>query len=161
LVARAAPALQPVTATLPDSPWKPFRAQVAWLLLLLATKSPDTRALLGRLQRTMLAPLAAQLESAERFFAEAAAPDAAAVIAAAAAAAASVPLQPPQPPQPPQHMHAPALQSSAALTSSSSAGVPAKSVVPTQQLDSVAEDELLQAEVAFLSLSSGRGGGPQ
>lgn len=157
-MARAAPALQPVTATLPDSPRKPFRAQVAWLLLLLATKSPDTRALLGRLQRTMLAPLAAQLESAERFFAEAAAPEAAAVIAAAAAAAASVPLQPPQPPQ---HMHAPALQSSVASAGSSSAGVPAKSVLPTQQLDSVAEDELLQAEVAFLSLSSGRGGGPE
>lgn len=88
LVGRAAPAFQTIRAAVPPGPWKPFREQVSWMLLLLASKAPANRALISRVQRTTLTPLAMQLENAERFAEQAALVEAAAAAAAAAGAAA-------------------------------------------------------------------------
>lgn len=85
LVARTAPAFQPITAAVAEGPWKPFKLQIAWMLLLLAAKNPDSRAIISKVQRTTLSPLAMQLENAERFYQQAAEVEAAADMAAAAA----------------------------------------------------------------------------
>jgi hypothetical protein len=87
LVGRSAPAFQRLRSAVPPGPWKPFREQVSWLLLLLASKTAANRALVSRVQRTTLTPLAMQLENAERFAEQAAAVEAAAAAAAAEAAA--------------------------------------------------------------------------
>jgi hypothetical protein len=89
LVARTAPAFQPIRAAVPEGPWKAFQLQVGWMLLLLAAKAAANRAIISKVQRTTLAPLAMQLENAERFFAQAAQAEAQAEAEAAAAAAGS------------------------------------------------------------------------
>jgi hypothetical protein len=87
LVGRSAPAFQRLRSAIPPGPWKPFREQVSWLLLLLASKTAANRALVSRVQRTTLTPLAMQLENAERFAEQAAAVEAAAAAADRGAAA--------------------------------------------------------------------------
>eukprot|EP00775_Hariotina_reticulata_P001957 gene1957-2284_t len=72
LVGRSAPAFQVISRAVPDGPWKPFASQVAWMLLLLAVKSPQNRSMIHKVQRTTLAPLAMQLENAERYLQQAA-----------------------------------------------------------------------------------------
>jgi hypothetical protein len=43
LVGATAPAFQAIQAAVPPGPWKPFKEQACWLLLLLAAKAPANR----------------------------------------------------------------------------------------------------------------------
>jgi hypothetical protein len=83
LVGRAAPLFPGVASAVPPGPWKPFHEQLAWVLLLLALKANLNRQLMARLQRATLAPLASQLEAAEKYAAAAAAAEQYAAVAAA------------------------------------------------------------------------------
>jgi hypothetical protein len=66
LVGRAAPAFPAVSARVGGGSWRPFRLQVSWMLLLLAVKAPANRMLISKVERASIAPLATQLENAER-----------------------------------------------------------------------------------------------
>eukprot|EP00879_Flechtneria_rotunda_P016669 GHRR01017444.1.p1 GENE.GHRR01017444.1~~GHRR01017444.1.p1 ORF type:complete len:203 (-),score=105.47 GHRR01017444.1:872-1480(-) len=77
LVARTAPAFQQISAAVPEGLWRPFNLQIGWLLLLLAVKNPNNRAIISKVQRTTLTPLATQLGNVEKFYQQAAALDAA------------------------------------------------------------------------------------
>jgi hypothetical protein len=66
LVGRASPAFQRASARVADGPWRPFRLQLAWMLMLLAARAPANRMLIAKVERASIAPLATQLENAER-----------------------------------------------------------------------------------------------
>jgi hypothetical protein len=61
--------LQAIAATIGGGPWHYVKLQLAWVLFLLAAKSPANRSLIEHLMRTMVAPLAQQLANAEAFYA--------------------------------------------------------------------------------------------
>jgi hypothetical protein len=180
LVARTAPAFQPIRAAVPEGPWKAFQLQVGWMLLLLAAKSANNRAIISKVQRTTLAPLAMQLENAERFYAQAAQAEVQAEAEAAAKAAAGNPQRSSSSggskqqqrglvvaaAQPATAVAAPlgstaTTSTSADASSSRSAvlsngGSGGSSMVSPGSAAAAAggEDELLQAEVAFLGMMS-------
>lgn len=52
---------QDVARRVPDGPWRPLKVQLCWVLFLLAARSPANRELLLKLERTVVAPLAAQV----------------------------------------------------------------------------------------------------
>lgn len=173
LVARTAPAVQSIRAAVPEGPWKPFKLQVGWMLLLLAAKSASNRAIISRVQRTTLTPLAMQLENAERYYAQAAEVAAAAEAATAAAdsrdAAAAAALNPSpggtqaQQQQPSEALRVAAVGAAASRQPGAVPGgepLPAVSGVSSMSHQgslggaSEGDDELLQAEVAFLGMMS-------
>jgi len=69
VLAACGAAFQPVSDHLlarEDTPEQRLRLQMAWMLLLLAVRSPANRQLVARLERTAVSPLVMQLEHAER-----------------------------------------------------------------------------------------------
>lgn len=179
LVARIAPAFQPITAAVAEELWKPFKLQIAWMLLLLAAKNPNNRAIISKVQRTTLTPLAMQLENAERFYQQAAGMEAAAAAGKTIARSSSTgadgmstsssrrgsgaghagigvdPQSSSAVSAPAGNMAAAGPVAAAAAVSHGSAASAVGSDVPVQP-GSVDDDELsmLQAEVAFLGLMS-------
>jgi hypothetical protein len=55
LVGRTAPAFQAIKAAVPPGPWKPFKEQTCWLLLLLAAKAPANRCVVCSVPTAQLA----------------------------------------------------------------------------------------------------------
>jgi len=52
-----------------SGPWHFVKLQLAWVLFLLAAKSPANQDLIKHLTRTVVLPLAQQLANAEAFYA--------------------------------------------------------------------------------------------
>lgn len=60
-----------MSALIAEGPWRPLKVQLAWLLFLLAARSETNRHLVSQMERSVVAPVAAQLANAEAFFASA------------------------------------------------------------------------------------------
>jgi hypothetical protein len=168
LVGRSAPAFQSIRAAVAAGPWRPFKQQVCWLLLLLAAKSSSNRALLSRLQRTTLTPLAMQLENAERFAVQAELQLLALESAAAVDGASQQHSRSSSQPSAAVEQQSPSRPSSASANPSPSRGVAtaadAGQVQQQQRQQQQADDDdELSAEVALFGLvsrgGSSRGGG--
>lgn len=71
LAGQYASAFKSVAKAVGEGPWRAVKVQLAWLLFLLAAKSPANRELITKLERTILSPLAQQLANAERFYSSA------------------------------------------------------------------------------------------